>query len=236
MALQAIARALQSLHLTHLQACFCQPPSTSRASSPGPLKVSLSIGCTSPRAHPPGPQDVRAPNTAGSRGQCGPVRRSVDTRTQKRHAGKAVDAATLIKTSKGARALSRWHNDIAVSTYLAGHPNIVAMYGIHSTADSLFVVQELCSGGMQRAWLPMFNWAPRCLSRHNFIRWQCRFRARPESLRTGDLTRAYPSSPTLVGTLHDMIRVEAPLDERRASGTFRGIVRAVLHCHQVRTL
>ena len=93
---------------------------------------------------------MRALYTAGptlGRGPCGPVLRCVDTRTQRQHAGKAVDAAALLKTGEGARALRRLHNDIAVTTYLAGHPNIVTLHGIHSTADSLFVVQELCSGG-----------------------------------------------------------------------------------------
>ena len=36
------------------------------------------------------------------------------------------------------------------------------------------------------------------------------------------------------GTLGDVMRAaQAPLDEERAAGLFRGIVKSVLHCHQV---
>ena len=36
------------------------------------------------------------------------------------------------------------------------------------------------------------------------------------------------------GNLLDVIRAEAPMNEKRAAALFRGMIKAVLHCHQVR--
>ena len=36
------------------------------------------------------------------------------------------------------------------------------------------------------------------------------------------------------GSLLDVVRSEAPLSEERAAHCFRGIIKSVLHCHQVR--
>ena len=35
-------------------------------------------------------------------------------------------------------------------------------------------------------------------------------------------------------TLLDVIRAQAPMKEERAATLFRGIIKSVLHCHQVR--
>ena len=36
-------------------------------------------------------------------------------------------------------------------------------------------------------------------------------------------------------TLQDVISAQAPLKEEHAATLFRGVVKSVLHCHQVRT-
>ena len=36
------------------------------------------------------------------------------------------------------------------------------------------------------------------------------------------------------GTLLDTLRIRAPLPEDHAAGIFRGVIKAVLHCHQAR--
>ena len=35
-------------------------------------------------------------------------------------------------------------------------------------------------------------------------------------------------------TLQEVIKTQAPLKEERAAALFRGVVKSVLHCHQVR--
>ena len=88
----------------------------------------------------------------------------------------------LLQTADGPNILDRLRNEISIMSYLAGHPNIVQLQDVYETPSSLYIIQELCTGG----------------------------------------------------SVLDTVRVKAPLGEDAAASIFRGIVKSVLHCHQVR--
>jgi len=52
-----------------------------------------------------------------------------------------VDVKALSKTRDGHNTVSRLRNEIAVMSYLAGHPNIVRLRDVYESDGHMFLVQ-----------------------------------------------------------------------------------------------
>ena len=102
-----------------------------------------------------------------------------DTTTDETYACKIIPVQALMATADGPSLVGRVRNELAVLTYLAGHPNVVRLHDVFESATTLYIVQERCCG-----------------------------------------------------TLRDVIDAMAPVHEARAATMFRGILKAVIHCHQ----
>ena len=73
------------------------------------------------------PQDVRAryiPGPTLGRGGYGLVLGAVDRISQVRFACKSINVAELLETRDGPNTLGRLRNEIAIMSYLAGHPHV----------------------------------------------------------------------------------------------------------------
>ena len=144
--------------------------------------------CSCPPHPPPPPpllQNISSlykPGPVIGKGAYGFVIDCVKKNNGEHLACKSVDVDELLKTRDGPNIIARLRNEIGTMSYLAGHPNIVALKDVCESDSHIFLVQELCTGGtLKDAFGP------------------CRAR----------------------------------VGEARVAGIFRGIVKAVLHCHQV---
>ena len=71
----------------------------------------------------------------------------VHKKTQVRYAVKIINVTDLLKTEDGHFTVGRIRSEVAILMHLAGHPNIVLLKDVYETADEIYLVQELCSGG-----------------------------------------------------------------------------------------
>ena len=84
------------------------------------------------------------------KGAYGCVLGCVERDTKQRFACKSVSIKALLKTRDGPNIVGRLKNEVAVMAHLNGHPNIVKLVDVFESADRLFIVQELCTGGTVR--------------------------------------------------------------------------------------
>ena len=95
-------------------------------------------------------EDISARYRAGpviGTGAYGIVIGCTEVTTGARYACKSVDVMRLLDTADGPNVAGRLRNEVAIMSYLAGHPNIVRLHDVHERNERIFIVQEMCTGG-----------------------------------------------------------------------------------------
>ena len=122
--------------------------------------------------------------------------------------------------------IGRLRNEIGVMSYLAGHPNIVGLR-VSKSEDYIFLLYlPRCSG------VALSDPFLRNVNKFLFLIMNAQDVYESKSKGQIFIVQELCSG----GALSDVIRKSAePLSEERAASLFRGIIKSVLHCHQVRT-
>ena len=87
-------------------------------------------------------------------GAFGTVFECTERADARRHfACKIIHVKKLLATRDGPNVVGRIRNEVAIMSYLAGHPNVVRLHDLFETEGFIFIVQELCPEGSLRSHL-----------------------------------------------------------------------------------